>query len=330
MIVVCLFVEKRFYETINKLLRKNSKRKIIMIYHKIGHQYKDQPSSIEEAMQVANLNWNVELKPLVFFNSQKQITPSGRRAVVRSDTESVLGVVGSNYETLQNIEAFSVFEPLFESGDFKYEVAGCFGKGSKIWLVCSLKGKVPVGDDDEVLKYITLVNSHDGRKSLSVFLSPVRPVCSNALAAGSRKSDFWIKIAHFEKNMNQVREQDLILNKLTDHYKTLESQWNSLAKTRVSKEDVAAYINKLLPGHTKKALDSKNNIIKLVVTGQGQNRKAANGTAWGLYNAVTQHLTHTIAKRVTSTEKTNVESLWFGEKQKLNERAFDLALQLAA
>jgi len=51
-------------------------------------------------------------------------------ATIRTDTEQVLGVVGKDYEIVQNINAFEFFDAIVGGGDgILYETAGALGKG---------------------------------------------------------------------------------------------------------------------------------------------------------------------------------------------------------
>ncbi|KES22997.1 hypothetical protein FG99_15645 [Pseudomonas sp. AAC] len=55
--------------------------------------------------------------------------------------------------------------------------------------------------------------------------------------------------------------------------------------------------------------------------------EAANGTAWGLLNAVTEYIDH--ERRARSNEY-RIDSAWFGQGAVIKQRALDAALQLVA
>ena len=52
-------------------------------------------------------------------------------AVRRTDTQAVLGVVGKNYEPLQNRDAFAFFDGVFGKDQAHYECAGVLGEGER-------------------------------------------------------------------------------------------------------------------------------------------------------------------------------------------------------
>jgi len=50
-------------------------------------------------------------------------------ATVRADTDQVLGVVGKDYEIVQNKDAFTFFDAIVGGDGIMYETAGALGKG---------------------------------------------------------------------------------------------------------------------------------------------------------------------------------------------------------
>jgi phage/plasmid-like protein (TIGR03299 family) len=61
--------------------------------------------------------------------------------------------------------------------------------------------------------------------------------------------------------------------------------------------------------------------------GKGAELASAQGTAWGLLNAVTQFVDH---ERRARTPDHRLDSAWFGQGASLKQRALDQALQMVA
>jgi hypothetical protein len=61
--------------------------------------------------------------------------------------------------------------------------------------------------------------------------------------------------------------------------------------------------------------------------GRGSTLASAQGTAWGLLNAVTEYVDH--ERRARSNEY-RMDSAWFGQGAQIKQRALVAALQLAA
>jgi hypothetical protein len=61
--------------------------------------------------------------------------------------------------------------------------------------------------------------------------------------------------------------------------------------------------------------------------GMGADLSSANGTAWGLVNAVTQFVDH--ERRARSTDH-RLDSAWFGQGAAIKAKAYQEAMKLAA
>src|ERR1700704_3124047 len=86
-------------------------------WHGLGQIVQDYPTSAE-AIEFAGLDFTVEKRPLFTFDNENQaanpdteiiipeIEVPNYYATMRTDTEQVLGVVGKDYEIVQNRDAF--------------------------------------------------------------------------------------------------------------------------------------------------------------------------------------------------------------------------------
>ena len=72
-------------------------------WHKLGTKL-ERPATASEALTAAGLDYRVGLKELATTDGSP--VPQ-RKAVIRSDTDEVLGVVGNSYVPIQNTECFS-------------------------------------------------------------------------------------------------------------------------------------------------------------------------------------------------------------------------------
>lgn len=75
-------------------------------WHKLGTRL-NTPATAEEAIVAAGLDYEVELAAMQTSDG----TPiSNRKAVVRTDTSNVLGVVGNGYVPVQNRQSFGFLD----------------------------------------------------------------------------------------------------------------------------------------------------------------------------------------------------------------------------
>lgn len=83
-----------------------------------------------------------------------------------------------------------------------------------------------------------------------------------------------------------------------------------------------------LPFHRQPNLKVLNHVFSLFNgQGIGSTLPAANDTAWGLLNAITQYVDH---ERRARTPDNRLDSAWFGLGASIKQKALDESLKLAA
>lgn len=108
-------------------------------WHNLGQIIDRYPTS-SEAIGHAGLDYIVEKRPLFTYDTNNHLAGNPDAlpeiavpdffATVRADTEQVLGVVGKDYEVVQNRDAFAFFDDIVGGGDgVLYETAGALGEG---------------------------------------------------------------------------------------------------------------------------------------------------------------------------------------------------------
>ena len=107
-------------------------------WHRLGTRL-DSPATARDAMEAAQLDYEVNLAEMTTTDG---VSVPGRKAVVRTDTHDVLGVVGDRYQPIQNAECFSFLDAVVADGSLRYETAGALRKGEKVWMLAKLPGIV--------------------------------------------------------------------------------------------------------------------------------------------------------------------------------------------
>ncbi|MEP7376100.1 MAG: DUF932 domain-containing protein, partial [Chitinophagaceae bacterium] len=109
-------------------------------WHGLGQIVQDYPTSAE-AIKHAGLDYTVEKRNLFTYDNENEaaneeteikipgIAVPDYYATIRTDTEQVLGVVGKEYEVVQNMDAFSFFDAIVGGDGMQYETAGALGNG---------------------------------------------------------------------------------------------------------------------------------------------------------------------------------------------------------
>jgi phage/plasmid-like protein (TIGR03299 family) len=298
-------------------------------WHGLGVKL-DTPPTIEEALEYSGLNWTVERKPLVIQGSN---VPVKAFATVRASDDQVLGVVGTGYRVLQNSKAFEWFQPYLDSGEVELHTAGSLRGGRHVWVLAKVKNDpIEIIPGDEVLQFILVSNSHDGSASIRAGFTGVRVVCANTIAAAhSSAASKLLRIRHSDQAeiaLDKVRESLDIGRR--EFHSTVEGM-RTMAGAGVSVADLKRYVQEVFKPEVSLEDNSSldrlcERVIPLFESGRGANLNGVKGTMWGAYNAVTELLTW---ERGRSND-TRMENVWFGQSAALAQRAYNVALQMAA
>src|SRR5262245_30684624 len=295
-------------------------------WHKLGGVVQDAPSAAD-AIRLAGLDWPVERRRLSL--------PDGRLvnrwAVVRTTDGAVVGdAVGPHWTPLQNRDAFEWFDPFVVAGQARFATAGSLCGGRRVWVLAELsRAPVEVVHGDAVRKFLLLSNSHDGSLAVRVGFTPVRVVCANTLsAAHAGKDSQLIRLRHcsgLRRNLANVRET---IDRVNACFEATAEQYRRLAVRGISQADLRRYVARVLEAGDKPGARLANimeGITGLVEAGAGNDGARVRGTYWAAFNGVTHWLSH---ERGLSPDG-RLNSLWFGDGARLNDRALSVALEMA-
>lgn len=303
-------------------------------WHGLGTRLED-PATAREAIEAAGLDYLAELKVI---QTTDGVPVSSRKAVVRSDSGDVLGVVGNSYVPVQNHQAFGFLDDVVADGDLRYHTAGALGKGERIWMLAKLPDDIRAkGSDDITEKYLLLSNSHDGSSSLRVHFTPIRVVCSNTLAIATRKGQGQgVSIIHKGDLASKVRQAQEVLGFAKRFYQDVQEQIDRLAQHHPSPRQLEEYFRQAYPdspdGPSARTKNIRDEFLRLFEQGIGHDMPEIRQTTWTALNAVTEYVDHyrsTRGQTPYDRVSNRLESAWFGSGARLKERAWDLALKMA-
>jgi phage/plasmid-like protein (TIGR03299 family) len=277
-------------------------------------------ASIDTWTKEAGLDWTIESAPCYFYpneNGPRQALPN-QRVLHRSDTGLPLSIMSKNrYKVVQPSDIMGFYNDLVgASGNFQLETAGSLSEGRKIWALAKYKEEIDISGD--IIKpYLMLTTSCDGTLSTTAQFTTVRVVCNNTLQLSLRTDQATsIKVPH-SRDFNQVevkRELGLV-EVLQENF---AQDMMRLIETRVSTMQAAEIFEELYIRRDEhgEVLNQKHadrvvaDLIHCFKFGPGAELETANGTAWGLLNAVTHHEDHV---RKANSVDSRFRSAQFGD-----------------
>jgi phage/plasmid-like protein (TIGR03299 family) len=178
-------------------------------------------TSAASAATQAGLNWTVRTGELQAVSTPLTIDEHGvtpatyinvpkKQAIIREDNNSVIGIVGSKYKMVQNMEVFNALDTLIDAGDARYAAAGEYNGGASIWMVLELPQGINVANDPHAA-FLLVKTSHDG--SSSVVIKPIieRLFCANQVNGliSNRNGNRNRKYNEYTYRMSHTTNQEL-------------------------------------------------------------------------------------------------------------------------
>ncbi|OOQ61952.1 DUF932 domain-containing protein [Mucilaginibacter pedocola] len=323
-------------------------------WHGLGHIIDRYPTS-SEAIQHAGLDYIVEKRPLFTYDTANHLSEGSDDvfipeisvpnffATVRADTEQILGVVGNDYEVVQNRDAFSFFDAIVGGGDgILYETAGALGNGERVFITAKLPDYIRVGVKDWIEQYLFLTTSHDGLGSITAAFTPIRICCNNTLNAAMRDHSGAIKIRHTASAVERLKQAHTLMgiSRVLSH--EMEGLFNQWSKVRITDVEVKRLIqiamapNKEVLDHLSRGkfdqlsthyTNMVDSVYEYALASPTQQMDTTAGTVFGAYNAVTGFFQNV---RTFKSEEAKFRSIMGGVSKQRAQTAFDLCKDFAA
>lgn len=275
----------------------------------------DNPPTTEEAVYLAGLNWQVKKIPVYYRDEQSIYKRSTLGFVtVRTDTMQELGMVGPQYEVIQNDVAFNILNPLIDEGLVTLETGGCLRRGEDVWLQARFVIRDQFVVDvlkDEVVPFCLISNNHTGRRGASVSITPIRTVCANTLGFAQDRLDQGldkgIVVRHTgDAQAKLVEAAETLFEGVVERYKAVAKAYAILKKLYLTpQEHEVLVLDELAPWpQTRKSFNPEARTANLVINRAEAKRKELQRlwyfgdghigdlSGWEAYNGVCQCLDH--------------------------------------
>ena len=338
-------------------------------WHRLGQVF-DGQLSVKEALELSHANYQVDLRPVIAITPtlEKAMADGtinadmlldaivgGKKATMRMDKQSTLGIVSDSYGVVQNEDAFKFIDTLV-TGQLTdrdhtpvIETAGVLGKGERIFITAKFPEKIVLDNkgNDLVEMYVVFTTSHDGTGAVNCMVTPTRVVCNNTLNYAMEHNRGKISLRH---SLNVMSRLDLTsqenvefaykaLNMYNVYKESLEESFNALRKKKIDDE----WVNKvladiLLSTDNQKVFQETKNIFHDDITTRGRNQFLAAreaiesgigqdmvepGTGVWLINGLTTYFQNS---KTYKNEEYKFESIQQGDVSRKLQKAYDLVV----
>jgi len=240
-----------------------------------------------EAAVLGGLDFTVSKRPMWYGDTDDTMSavPStrahGRVAIVRNDTDVMLGIMSADYHVLQFGDAFDFMDQINPN----FVAAGCLKDGSQGFMV--VEGPdVDVVDDPHKF-YIVLRTSHDGSRAVEVSVMPLRNMCMNQLTLSSMTVDAparWA-IKHTSSMKGKLADAHMSLQNVQQYADRYAGTAQRLMHTSVTGEQADHILKIVLPDRPKR----DDQITAIIDRWHTSETVGFDWSGWGLLNAVSDY-----------------------------------------
>ena len=256
----------------------------------------------EDAIRVAQLDWQVEkttdpiAAPVMTEQGIDLVTMPNKFLTYRKHPKTgeheALGVVGKNYEVVQNAEAFAFLNYMTDEFGAVFETAGSLHGGRKVFMSMKMPKTMLIGGHDAVELYLLAWNSHDGLSAFNVVATPQRVVCQNTLTAAIRSQRSSWSIRHTGDVQRQVTQARETLGLTFAYADEFQKEANALIDQQFTADEFDRLVASLVKA-PKDATERQQEAVKktradIATFWTAPTQANIAGTKWAAYNAVTE------------------------------------------
>ena len=251
---------------------------------------------IKNLLDQTNLNWNVRTESI---QTESGITIKDKIALVREDTNDIVGVHSDGYRPFQNQELFELLDKVSNMTGLELTKGGCFKEGRRVYV--QMKSADLRLGTDLIKGYLTGINSFDGSTSLAFGPSNVTISCMNSFFAAFKQlntkvrhtKNMVIRIDEICKGLEGVLAQEQVM--FGDITRMSETRFDDVIKESVTRQlfnikpEVDLYDNDAI------STNLRNKMSRFYIDLNGELQQKGDNM-WGLFSGVTKYTTHSLSK----------------------------------
>ena len=237
-----------------------------------------------------------------------------------------LGVVGTDYTTVQNEQVAELLNLLVDESGAHFETAGSMRKGKSVFVTMKLPKAMEIAGVDRMDLYLAATTSHDGTASLRLDATPVRIVCANTQRMAYERSLGSYVFRHAPTITAKIGEARQALGLVWKRFAAFETEAEKMINESLTMGEFEKITAQLWPLADDASDIAKNNAkqrtssLRYLIR-DADTQKAIKGTRWAGYQAVTEYIDHFAPATSDAVRATRALT---GKGADLKARAFEL------
>lgn len=330
-------------------------------WHGLGTVFEEPVKAVDAVKQIG-MDFNYTLEPLVAAikgadGKRTALQIHDKRAIVREAVQEggpeVMGIVGPDYEIVQNLQFAEALDNLTDK--WPIETLGVLKRGKTVFFTLKVGAK-QLGSSN-IEKYFLVTDSKTGKESARFLYTPIRVECQNCLTAALNASAVQGTLVHRRGMADEFRFRTSLLAQLLSVENEVDERFEAMTKAVLTIEQRDLVFDAYWPQPKKNARaefvdlipDGEEGDLKhlrnMGITAAEEFERLVNrsavvqselnqlyekfnaeypdhaNTAWAVWNVCVEH-----GDYANATEMTPYAAL-FGDRVKRKRRAFDVAIQ---
>ena len=285
-----------------------------------------------EAFETADALFTVEKRELFFPRATSEPEdeqlwqPTESFAVVRTDTQALLGVVSKQYEIVQNDSLLRMAEFIREEVDMDCVIV--LSDGAKVCFTATLRGAATdIVPGDTVKRRIVGYLGHDGKTGCGAKFTNIRVVCQNTLTAALGESGAHSSITHKNGANNNFDALIESIDVARQDFVTECELMREFSRASMGIDGFREFVDEVYNIDEGQVFRKREKLERAFTRGFGF--RFAPASVWSAVNAITEVETST---RGTTAAKGRAQFArgTFGVGAQISKKAFAVARDLVA
>lgn len=217
---------------------------------------------LDAVLRLAGLDWTVSKRPLKVARdlapilededplldgwANFDVSTDEFFAIVRDDTEKVLGIVGKGYEVVQNRQGLDIVQAILDTGDVTVETAGVLWEGKRVWVLVNIPRELTI-EGDIHFPYLMFTNSNDGSGSLREDITAERACCKNTIQWAIAEAPCSWTHRHSRNVIANSKDAKNVLGLADRYFDAFEADVKDLMAVKVTLAEFDAMVKEEFP-----------------------------------------------------------------------------------
>lgn len=248
------------------------------------------------------------------------------RTNIVSGVTEYLGVVGDDYQVVQNEQVAEMLDTLVDESGSHFETAGSLRGGKSVFVTMKLPAGMRVAGVDDLDLYLAATSGHDGTQSLRVDATPVRIVCANTQRAALRDTKGYYVFRHTSNVHQQIAQCREAMGLMWTYLDDFQAEAEKMLNETLTMGEFEKIVAQLWPVADNASDTTRNNAKKRASTlryliRDADTQAAIKGTRWAGFQAVTEYVDHYFPAKDDAVRATRAVT---GPIAEIKNHAFEL------